>query len=68
MAVAAAEPKQRSDQEVNEALTRFKLTYKEACSRHFRMQKRGPMQVFMKDFFGNQYGLLEYLRSGRFPG
>ena len=64
MAIATAEPKQRSDQDVHEAFERFKLIYKEACNRHFGKQKRGPMQVFMRDIFGNQHGLLEYLRSG----
>ena len=36
MAIATAEPKQRSDQDVREAFERFTLTYNEACQKRIQ--------------------------------
>ena len=64
IALSVAEPKQRSEKDVDEAFTRFKLAYKEACERHFSKQKPGPMKIFFRDIFQSKQRFMEYLRSG----
>ena len=64
IALSVAEPKQRSEEEVDEAFTRFKLAYKEACERRFSKQKPGPMKRFFRDIFEDKERCMEYLRSG----
>ena len=64
MAISVAEPKKRSDDEVDEAFKRFKLTYKEECLQHFRKQEPGPRKKFIRDIFGGNDAFMEYLRSG----
>ena len=64
IALSVAEPKQRSEEEVDEAFERFKLAYKEACRQHHSKQRRGPMQSFFRDFFQTKENFMEYLRSG----
>ena len=64
IALSVAEPKQRSEEEVDEAFARFKLAYKEACERRFSKQKPGPMKIFFRDIFQSKENCMEYLRSG----
>ena len=64
IALSVAEPKQRSEKEVDEAFIRFKLAYKEACERRFSKQKLGPMKSFFRDIFQDKERCMEYLRSG----
>ena len=64
IAFSVAEPKERSEKELDKAYARFKLAYKEACLRHFAKQKSGPMKSFIRDIFHNKKRFMEYLRFG----
>ena len=64
MAISVAEPKRRSEEEVDEAHERFKLAYKEACEKRFSKQKQGPLKVFMRDIFEDKKEFFQYLRIG----
>ena len=64
MAISVAEPKPRSEEELDEAHTCLKLAYKEACQKHFSKQKPGPMNAFIRDIFHDKKEFIKYLRSG----
>ena len=64
MAISVAEPKRRSEEEVDEAHERFKLAYKEACEKRFSKQRKGPWKKFIRDIFQDKKELFRYLRIG----
>ena len=68
MAISVAEPKKRSDEELDKALESFKLTYKEVCQKYFSKQQHGPMKRFIKSIFQDKNVFIEYLRSGATRG
>ena len=67
MAISVAEPKPRSEEELDEAHARFKLAYKEACLQHFSKQNAKIMNRFIRDIFENKKGFMKYLSSGVLP-
>jgi hypothetical protein len=64
MAISVAEPKERTEDEVDKAFASFKLAYKKVCEEYFSKQLLGPMKRFIRDIFGDKNGFMEYLRSG----
>ena len=64
MAISVAEPKRRSEEEVDEAHDSFKLAYKEACQKRFSKQRKGPWKKFIRDIFQDKDGFMKYLRFG----
>ena len=65
MSRSVAEPKRRSEKELNEALKSFQLAYKEACEDKFQKNpRRHSMNSFIKDVFGSKEQFMAYLRYG----
>ena len=64
MAISVAEPKPRSEEELDEAHARFKLAYKEVCLQHFSKQNVNIMNRFIRDIFQDKDGFMKYLRFG----
>ena len=65
MARSVAEPKGRTDEELNEAHKSFKFAYKQACEETLdKTQQRHSMNSFIKDVFGSNDQFMAYLRYG----
>ena len=65
IALSVAEPKQRSEKEVDEALASFKLAYKETPESALFEAETGPKAWnFFRDIFQDKEKCMEYLRSG----
>ena len=64
IAISVAEPKARSEEEVDKAFESFKLAYKEACQKLFSKQNVKIMHRFIRDIFQDKKEFIKYLRSG----
>ena len=64
MASSVAEPRERTETEVVEAFERFKFAWKLALDHHYGKQNVNIQRKWIRDVFGKQEKLLDYLRTG----